>query len=575
MILVDEERMKEYTERGWWSTETIYDYFIKNVEMAPDKEAIVDPINRKDICSGDVKRLTFAEINEQVNRLAAILVKHGVRKDDILVVQLPNVVEIVIAYLAILKIGAIASPFPVQYRQHEYEELVNFVEAKAIITIDKIGAYEATKSFASMLDKLPTVEVIFTWGTHRAESVVMIEEQEMNEEDELFLQQYVQSTNRTANDIFTICWTSGTEASPKGVPRSHNEWFISAYASVDTAEFTRDDTLLNTFPMVNMAGIGGIFVPWLLTGCKIIMHHPFDLMVFLEQINQEKATYTLAPPPLLNMLLQNEHILEQANISSLRAIGSGSSPLSPWMVKGWKEKYDIEIINYFGSNEGATFLSGPKDIPDSTMRAQYFPRFGVEGFEWKTRIANRFTSRLVDPDTEEVITEPNRPGEMCIKGASIFNGYWNSETLNQRAFDRDGFFKTGDLFEIVEENGIMKYYRFVGRLKDVIIRGGVNISPEEVENLLLSHPKVAEVAVVGYPDEIMGERACAFIVLKDENNPITQEEMISFFNQHKYAPYKIPEAIRTINMLPRNPVGKVVKGELRTKLVKENVGKKS
>ncbi|WP_070120861.1 class I adenylate-forming enzyme family protein [Bacillus marinisedimentorum] len=568
MILANEKKIAEYTAKGWWTTETIYDVFRKQVETRPDVEAILDPLNRDSLCGTRPKRLTFRELNDEVERTAALLLKNGVKKDDVIVVQLPNVVEIVIAYLAILRIGAIASPFPVQYREHEYKQLIPFTEAKAVMTMTQIGNYQATQSFVDAFHELPTVQTIFTWGSDpvMSQEVISLDHAGITDRDEDNLKEYTASLNETANDIFTICWTSGTEGKPKGVPRSHNEWFISAYASVDVAEFTEEDILLNTFPMVNMAGIGGMFVPWLLAGSKLVMHHPFDLPVFLQQIVQEKATYTLAPPALLNMMLHNDAVLEKVDISSLRAIGSGSAPLSPWMVKGWKEKYNIDIINYFGSNEGATFISGPKDIPDPVRRAQYFPRFGVKGLDWSTRVAERIESKLVDIETGEEIKETNHPGELRIKGAGVLPGYWKREDINEKVFDEEGFFRTGDLFEIAGEEENPKYYRAVGRMKDIIIRGGQNISPEEVEALLVSHPKVAEVSIVGYPDGTMGEKACACVVMKDKEDPLSLEEMIDFFKENKVAAYKIPERIQIIDALPRNPVGKILKMKLREQL---------
>ncbi|PWA09422.1 hypothetical protein DCC39_13060 [Pueribacillus theae] len=570
MILSSETKINEYTKKGWWTTETIYDIFYKNVNNRPHVEAIIDPLNREKICNSAPKRLTFMQIYEEVEKLAAYLYKNGLKKDDIIVVQLPNIVEIVIAYLAILRIGAIASPFPVQYRGHEYEELINFVEAKAVLTMTQIGERPNAQCFADLRHKLPTVKKIFAWGEKNlSNQTISLEDITLTSQEKEQYTNYISSLAETANDIFTICWTSGTEGKPKGVPRSHNEWFISSYTSVDIGEFTEKDILLNTFPMVNMAGIAGMFVPWLLSGSKLIMHHPFDLSVFLEQIMKEKATYTLAPPALLNMMLNNDDILSKADISSLKAIGSGSAPLSPWMVKGWKEKYNIDIINYFGSNEGITLMSGPKDFPDPEKRAKFFPRFGVKGLQWSTRIANRIETKLVDIGTKEEITEPNRPGELRIKGAGTLTGYWKRPDLNKKIFDSNGFFCTGDMFEIIGDEEIPKYYRYVGRTKDVIIRGGVNISPEEIESLLHSHPKVSEVAVVGYPDKIMGEKACACIVLKNGAHEITLDEVKDYFKKNNVANFKIPERLMVLDSLPRNPVGKILKRQLR-ELMTEN-----
>ena len=349
------------------------------------------------------------------------------------------------------------------------------------------------------------------------------------------------------------------------MPRSHNHWIWIAYASVDGCEFDPGHKLLNPFPMINMAGIGGMFVPWLISGGKLVMHQPFDLQVFLGQIVMEKINYTVAPPALLNMLLMRPEVLSKVDLSSIKNIGSGSAPLSPWMVAKWQEEYKVPVINIFGSNEGASFTSGMLEFPDPTIRAQYFPRFGVPGFSWKSRVSSQMQTKLVA--NGEVVTEPNIPGEMAIKGPGIFSGYYHRPELTAKSFDQDGYFYTGDLFEIAGEPGNLNAYKFVGRAKDIIIRGGLNISAEEVEGLVMGHPKVAEVACVGYPDERLGEITCAVVVLKP-GQEVTLEEINAVLRAKDVAVYKLPEKLVTIPALPRNPVGKVLKRTIREMIQK-------
>src|SRR5690606_5960801 len=159
-------------------------------------------------------------------------------------------------------------------------------------------------------------------------------------------------------------------------------------------------------PMVNMAGISGMFLPWLRTGSVLVQRHPFDLKTFLGQIALERATYTVAPPALLWALLHNDALLSQIDLSSLTRIGSGSAPLQPVMVRGWQEKLGIGVINFFGSNEGIGLLSSVEDFPDPDDRAQYFPRYGAPGVTWSSRISEWVQIKLVDPATGQEVTEP-------------------------------------------------------------------------------------------------------------------------------------------------------------------------
>ncbi|MBP7997917.1 MAG: acyl--CoA ligase [Chloroflexi bacterium] len=565
MILHSPERIEEYVANGWWGTTTLDTLFSELVRQKPDAAALSDPLNRPDFTDGAVRRYSFAELDTAVNRLAAAFLAYGLGKDDRIAVQLPNISELVIFYLACGRIGAIAVPFPVQYREYELENLSNFAEIRAFVTVTRLGDRHNAAVITDLRDKIASLETVMAFGANVPEGVVALDEALSSESEADWLVHYINNLRLTANDVFTICWTSGTESQPKGVPRTHNDWIAIAYATVDGAELTGDDVLLNPFPLVNMAGIGGMLVPWLLTGAKLVMHHPFDLMTFFKQIAIERISYTVAPPALLNMLLMREDMLAKADLSSLRVIGSGSAPLSPWMVKSWHDKFGIHVTNFFGANEGTALIGGPKDIPDPEKRAQYFPRFGVVGYEWSGRVPQGIQTRLVDLATDEEITNPRHPGELRLKGPTIFAGYWRGDEVGLQPFDEQGYFRTGDMFEIAGEGDDARYYRFVDRAKDIIIRGGVNIAAAEIEALILGHPKVADVAVVGFSDAILGEKACAFIVTKPEQT-LTLDELVEFLKEKKIASYKLPERLEVVPGLPRNPVGKVLKRDLRQKL---------
>jgi acyl-CoA synthetase (AMP-forming)/AMP-acid ligase II len=180
------------------------------------------------------------------------------------------------------------------------------------------------------------------------------------------------------------------------------------------------------------------------------------------------------------------------------------------MVCGFAERHGVQIVNYFGSNEGAALSGSDIDIPDPALRAQYFPRAGVPGFDWRVSTARKIQTRLVDLDSGADITRTGQPGELRFKGPTVFSGYFNAPDMSTRAFDEQGFYRTGDLFVIAGDR--RQYYRYVGRSKDLVMRGGMNISSEEIEGLLAACPGVQEVAVVGVPDQILGERLCACVV---------------------------------------------------------------
>lgn len=562
MIVIPKDRIREMKSKGWWGDQTLDDLFLKHVAAHPDVEALVDPINAADVVGGVPDRLTWREAAHAVDRLAAVLVAHGIRKDQVVVIQLPNIAELSIAYLACLRLGVIASPAPVQYRENELAYIIEKTDAVAAITADRIGKHLHGEMIVALKSRCPTLKSVFVLGETCPAGALDLEPlmDGVTGKQHRAAQKAARDARVTADDIFTICWTSGTEAQPKGVPRSHNEWIIMGAGVIDAADLSPGARLLNPFPMVNMAGISTAFVGWLLLGGVLIQHQPFDLPVLLKQIREEKIDYTVAPPAVLNLLLQNEALLEGIDFKRLKSIGSGSAPLSEWMVRTFHEKHGVQIVNYFGSNEGASFPSSLKDIPDPAHRATLFPRFG-EGFRWNCMLHDRIFTRLVDPETEAEITEAGKPGELRVKGATIFSGYWRAPEVNSRAFDRDGWFRTGDLFELAGDR--LQFLKFVGRLKDIVIRGGMNISSEEIEGHLVAHPAIAEAAVVGAPDPNLGERLAAFVVFRP-GQAATLEEINRFLTEERQvAVYKQIERLETLDALPRNPVGKILKRDLR------------
>jgi acyl-CoA synthetase (AMP-forming)/AMP-acid ligase II len=566
MILETPDRVAEYTQRGWWGQRTLIDLFFDNVERSPDALALVDPPNRGDLAPGEPQRFTYAELKTAVDRLANVLLETGIGKDDIVMVQLPNIVELVIAFLASARIGAILTPLPMQFRTHELRHAIGLTEPKVFITTGTFGDHDYVAMVESLQPGFHSLRHIIALGDDLPAGVGSLADALEAPVDTSRVDAYADAHPVSANDVFTICWTSGTVAEPKGVPRSHNLWIAIAWATVDGAGLEEGDTLLNPFPLVNMSGIGGMLVPWLLTRGKLVMHQPLDLPVFLAQLGGEQVTYTVAPPVLLSLLLMRPGLLENADLSHIRNIGSGSAPLSPWMVAKWQEDHGIPILNFFGANEGTALVSDPVDIPDPEERALYFPRLGVPGYTWSNRVAGMIETRLLDPETREVVTEPGAVGELAIRGATVFSGYWKRPALTETSFDAEGYFLTGDLFAVAGQGG--DRYRFVGRLKNLIIRGGMNIAPEEIEFLLADHPMIEDVAVVGAPDgRKLGEEVVTAIVVPKEGEEVKLSDLTAFLKQKDIAAYKLPRRLVCVQSLPRNAVGKVLKREIREQLV--------
>lgn len=562
MILSPQDKIHAYTERGWWGAVTLDDLLRRIVSAHPDRMAVVDAPNRTAVADGTPRRLRYAELDALIDAYADRLLDIGVGRDDIVLIQMPNVVETLTLLLACGRIGAVASPVAVQYREHELAYIIDKLAPKAVATVARCGEARMADLMAASLKSTGSDARLLVWGETIPDGALSMNDVAPSDGASARVAAYLARNCPDANDIFTICWTSGTESKPKGVPRSHNHWIAIGKVVATAAAMKDGEVLLGPFPMINMAAIGGVLVPWLLSAGTMALHHPFDVAVLLSQIQSERVNFNLLPPPVLNMLIRQKELLGKFDLSSLRAVCSGSAPLAPWMVNGWQNDYGISIINYFGSNEGVALASSAVDVPDAVERASYFPRFGVDGFDWAAGDAISFETRLRDPASGEIITTPGREGELCIRGATVFEGYFNAPEMTLAAFDDDGFFRTGDLFVIAGSGAMPRYYQFVGRCKEIIIRGGQNISPAEVDNLIASHPAVAEAACVGLPDESMGERLCAAVVVRP-GVQLTLEDLTAYLKEQQVAIYKWPEQLLIVQQLPRNPVGKVVRNDLR------------
>lgn len=550
------ERVAEYRRKGWWRGETVDALFRQNVVARAAAEALVDAPNREVLVGTVARRMTYAETDEAVDALACALAGLGVGRGDVVATQLPNLVEGVLAFLACARMGAILSPVAMAYRGHELRQILPSVAPKVYLTVGAFQGFDHAAMMADLRREGVTTAHVVTLGDEAPTGAVALNPLMA----EVSGRPFPTSADLDACEALTVCWTSGTEAMPKGVPRHHDHWVVNGEALVEAAGLRPGDTILNPFPLVNIAAIGGMVMTWLVCQGRLVQHHPFDLSIFLTQLQDEQVAYTVAPPAVLNMLLQNEALLSAADLSSLRCLGSGSAPLAPWMVKGWQERHGVTVMNVFGSNEGTSLFSTGEAIPDPEQRARYFPRFGARGVEWPASFPAKISTRLVDPETEREIVEPGVQGELRIAGAMTFDGYWKAPDLNAAAFDAEGYFRTGDLFEIAPEAG-GRFYHFVGRCKEIIIRGGQNISPAEVDVMIESHPKVREASCVAYPDERLGERVCAVVVLRPGES-MTLEELCRHLTDQDIATFKLPEKLRLVDALPRNPLGKVLRREL-------------
>ena len=559
-ILATKERLEKYTREGWWDNVTLLARFKKSVEKCPDRLAIVDAPNKEELAGYKPERLTYRELDERVDRAASFLLDLGIGKDDLIIAQMPNTIELVIAYLAAWRITAVLSPVPVQWRAHELGYVCRITGAKIFITARDFKGFSHLEMARKLQAEYLTLKHIVTLDSFREATMGHGIKKNLDEE----------TAKLDPNDIAVIEWTSGTEAEPKACPLSHNNWgFLKfIYCPEYKGGILRDGyILMNPAPLVNMTCIGVGLVPWILISGTFVLHHPFDPVLFMRQLMEERVNFTLAVPAMAVGMLKHPAV-DTFNLGNLKYFAQGSAPPPPWTFVEMKQRWDVESMNIWGQNEGTGLFSTPDAIPDLEKRAIGFPR-PWRGVQWDIPFFQATETKIVDPATGQELIKPGEVGELCYRGPFTIPCYFNQPGLTQQAFDEEGFFRTGDLFQIIDERTIA----YFDRKKDMVIRGGFNISAAEIENILKGHPKILDAAIIGMPDPALGERVCAYVVPK-ESGAVTLEEVKGFMESAGVAIYKWPERIEVIKEIPRNPVGKVLKTnlrkELKEKLEKEN-----
>ncbi len=554
MHTTDSQRVAQLTADGLWGTDTLHSLLAAQVAQRPNALAVADQPNKIALTGDTPARLSFAELAIASDALAAQLLDHGLGEGSRIMVQLPNISELVVCFFAASKLGAVLSPLPVQYGAHEIHMLGEILEPALFIACGNFRGEDLSNTVRKALPGIPVhcagqdIDCLAAALTAGAEAALIA---------------YRATLEDNANRIVTVCWTSGTTGTPKGVPRSHNMWLATARATAEAAEYQAGEHLLNPFPLVNMAAIGGFLYAATELGCSLFLHHPFDPPLYLKQMQDEQINFTIAPPAVLNQLAANPILWNTFNFSALRAIGSGSAPLSSAMIATMENDYGKPVINFYGSNEGIALFSTPHTADTPHLRAKSFPRFGAAGMPWDNFVQRAVQSKVIDIDSGETIEQPGKAGELCFAGATVFDGYLGSS--NDGIFTSDGYFRTGDLVEICGQPP--HYYQIVGRCKDIINRGGVKISPTEIDTLLEGYPGLAEAAVCGYPDAALGEKICACIVVAQEHSAPDLDAICRYLSECGIAKFKLPERLAILTALPRNPMGKIVRAELQAALL--------
>lgn len=501
---------------------TLRELLESRVAAAPDKHFLFS--------EADGRRFTFAEFDGAVNRAARLLESNGIGKGDSVSLLMPNSAEYVIAYFACWKLGAIAGPVNSLLKGHEIEFVISDSEAKALlIHSDFLPIIESIRK------KLPTLQAVIQFDDEAAAT------KEFDTESS-----NLSSANSSLFDInldseAIIIYTSGTTGKPKGCLLTHGNVIANARQISQWLGFTKEDRLLSVMPLFHMNAVSVTTMSALYAGGSTVVTSKFSASRFWQIISDFQVTSFGSVATMLSMLLSTypEGVPKDLKTDQLRFAMCGSAPVPAEVLKRFEETFNCLVIEGYGLSEStcrSTF-----NPPDERRRA------GSCGMA----IGNEM--KVVDEEDREVAN--GELGEIVLRGENILKGYYKNEDATATAF-RGGWFHTGD----IGYRDADRFFYIVDRKSDMIIRGGENIYPREIDEVLYQHPAVAAAATIGVPDSLYGEEVAAFIVLKDGID-LREEEIISYCRE-RLADYKCPKTVRFVGEIPKGPTGKLLKREL-------------
>ncbi|MCV0757843.1 medium-chain fatty-acid--CoA ligase [Escherichia coli] len=532
-LTFNEQRRAAYRQQGLWGDASLADYWQQTARAMPDKIAVVDNHGAS---------YTYSALDHAASCLANWMLTKGIESGDRIAFQLPGWCEFTVIYLACLKIGAVSVPLLPSWREAELVWVLNKCQAKMffaptlfkqtrpvdlilplqnqllqlqqIVGVDKLAPATSSLSLSQIIaDNTPLTTAITVHG----------------------------------DELAAVLFTSGTEGLPKGVMLTHNNILASERAYCARLNLTWQDVFMMPAPLGHATGfLHGVTAPFLI-GARSVLLDIFTPDACLALLEQQRCTCMLGATPFVYDLL---NLLEKqpADLSALRFFLCGGTTIPKKVARECQQR-GIKLLSVYGSTESSPHAV--VNLDDPLSRFMHTDGYAAAGVEIK----------VVD-DARKTLP-PGCEGEEASRGPNVFMGYFDEPELTARALDEEGWYYSGDLCRMDEAG----YIKITGRKKDIIVRGGENISSREVEDILLQHPKIHDACVVAMPDERLGERSCAYVVLKAPHHSLSLEDVVTFFSRKRVAKYKYPEHIVVIEKLPRTASGKIQKFLLRKNIM--------
>ena len=507
------------------------------MRSVPDKTALV---------FGD-RRISYEELVRDSRRLAVALLDLGLKPGERVVVQLPNLPEFVIAYLALNWMGAI----PVMaLRAHRHAEVRHFIRASgasAYLLPDVAGSFDYRPMAAEMAAEFPSLRHLIVAGEpapgQRALDPLIAGDSVTDRESVARLA----AVRPSPDEVSTMLLSGGTTSVSKLIPRTHNDYVLNARLCARAAGFDRDTVFMAILPLghnYNLAspGLLGTFA----AGGTAVIATGTDTEAIFATVERERVSVIASVVPLIAGWIDSE-VPKRFDLTSLKVIQNGGARLAPELRTRLASRFGCTPQEIYGTAEGLINMTRLDDDQDLLLESSGAP------------VSEHDEIKVLDDDDHEV--PDGQTGELVTRGPYTIRGYYNAPEKNAEAFTADGFYRMGD---IVRKRG--RHVFTEGRRKDLINRGGEKISCDEIENLIFGLPQVKSVALVGLPDPVFGERACACIILQP-GTTLGFDELIAYLRRQKIASFKLPERLEIMAEFPVSPVGKILKRELREKVL--------
>ena len=541
---IPDETTENYYQQGWWRNTTIADDFVATAARQPDAPAIVS--YRQGVA--EPRRHSYGELEKLSRRFAGALLDLGVGRGDVVSIQLANSWEFPALVYAILRCGAVVNPLVPIFRRREIEFILGRTESRLLIVPDVLRGYDHGSMATDLLGVAAGLEHVVVIGSD-SESLPRAEAIDFDEffvnqswEDDDGLATRLAERQPQADDLVQIQFTSGTTGEPKGVLHSHNTIFSGARPVDEVYGLTGDDVCFMASTLAHQTGFGYGLVKPLSMGMTVVYQDVWDADQMLEAVERERISWTVSATAFAMDMIAAQQRRER-DLSSFRYFVCGGAPIPPTVVEEAASVLGAELVAVWGMTENMIVTTTrPGDPVYLVSDSDGTP------VEW-------MEIRVLDEDGMPVA--PGKTGDLQVRGPNQALGYFHRDDLYAAASPDGDWFDTGDVARLRPDGGI----RIVGRTKDLVIRGGENVPVAEVEDLTLRHPAIAEVAVIGLPDDRLGERACA--VIRCDGPPPSLPDLTHHLDEAGMAKQFWPERVEVVDDFPRTPSGKIQKFKLR------------